>query len=379
MIRKIFFWSHLVVGLIASMVVFVLCLSGALLAFERQSLDWAERSALALPPPGAAERLPADLLVAAAARVELARPTGVRYTNDPRMPVRIGFANNTSVSVNAYTGAVLGRGPAALRAFYAFVRRAHVALALPRGVEKSGPPIVGACNLAFVFLLLTGPVIWWPRKWKWSALRNSIAIRFDVGGKQRDWNWHNAFGFWALIPLWLMGASGIVLSYQWANQGMREFASKHGSKPVPLVTIAPPKAAAPQPGWPEILASVERAFPAWRSIQIPWSDAKKSTITIAVNEGYEGEPHKRNSVTVDRATAVVTQVQRWENREAADRARAIVRLGHSGELGGLLGQALAGAGCLAGVLLVYTGLALSWRRFFGRKASPSSIAASPLT
>ena len=47
MIRKIFFWSHLIVGLVASVVVFVLCLSGALLAFERPSLDWAERSALA--------------------------------------------------------------------------------------------------------------------------------------------------------------------------------------------------------------------------------------------------------------------------------------------------------------------------------------------
>jgi uncharacterized iron-regulated membrane protein len=158
---------------------------------------------------------------------------------------------------------------------------------------------------------------------------------------------------------------------------MRDFATKHGSKPVPLVTIAPPPATAPQPGWPEILASVERAFPAWRSIQIPWSDAKKSTITIAINEGYDGEPHKRMNVTVDRATAAVTQVQRWENREAADRARAIVRLGHSGELGGLTGQALAGAGCLAGVMLVYTGLALSWRRFFGRKANAPEVAASP--
>lgn len=377
MIRKIFFWSHLVVGLIASIVVFVLCLSGALLAFERPSLDWAERSAQALPPPGTTERLPADQLVAAAARVESARPTNVRYINDPRMPVRIGFANNTSVSVNAYTGAVLGRGPEGLRAFYNLVRRAHVALAFPKGVEKSGSTIVGACNLAFVFLLLTGPVIWWPRKWKWSALRNSIAIRFDVRGKSRDWNWHNAFGFWALLPLGIMGASGIVLSYQWANLGMRDFASKHGSKSVPLVTMAPPPATAPQPGWPEILASVERAFPAWRTIQIPWSNAKKPTLTITVNEGYEGELHKRTTVVVDRATATVTQVQRWENREAADRARAIFRLGHTGELGGLLGQALAGLGCLAGMLLVYTGVALSCRRFFGRKASAPEIPASP--
>jgi uncharacterized iron-regulated membrane protein len=127
-IRNVIFWSHLVVGLLASIVVFVLCLSGALLSFERQSIDWAERTALALPPPGAAALLPADELVASAAKVEPTRPPGVRYANDPRMPARIGFSNGSAVCVNAYTGQVLGRGPTSLRAFYNFVRRAHVAL-----------------------------------------------------------------------------------------------------------------------------------------------------------------------------------------------------------------------------------------------------------
>lgn len=367
MFRKALFWSHLVVGLAAGLLVFVLCLTGALLSFERRSVDWAERSALALPPPGVTEPLPADALVAAAARVEPSRATNVRYAADPRMPARISFGNGSVVCVNAYTGAVLSRGPTSLVAFYRFVRRAHVALALPGKWAKTGSPVIDAANLAFVFLALGGLVLWWPRKWRWRALRNSLAIRFDVRGKQRDWNWHNAFGFWALLPLLFMSASGIVLSYEWADAGIRTFAHRHSAEPPSSVTFAVPETAAPQPGWAVVLANVKQRVPGWRSISIPWSAEQRSWVTIQVCEGDEGEAYKRVGVTVDLPTAAVFKMDRWENREAGERARAIARSGHTGEFGGLAGQVVAALGCLSGVLLVYTGVALSWRRFFGRR------------
>ncbi len=373
MFRKALFWSHLVVGLIAGLIVFVLCLTGALLSFERRSVDWAERSALALPPPGISEPLSADALVAAVASLEPARVTNVRYAADPRMPARLTFANGSVACVNAYTGAVLGRGPTSLVAFYRFVRRAHVALALPGVWAKTGSPVVDAANLAFVFLALGGLILWWPRKWRWRALRNSLAIRFDLRGKPRDWNWHNAFGFWALLPLLFMSISGLVLSYESVDAGMRAFAHRHSSAPVPSVTFPVPETATPKPGWSAILANVKERVPGWRSISIPWSVEQPSWVTINVCEGDEGEAYKRIGVTVDVPTAAVFKVDRWENREAGDRARAVARSGHTGEFGGVAGQAVAALGCLSGVLLVYTGGALSWRRFFGqRRKAPAA-------
>ena len=62
----------------------------------------------------------------------------------------------------------------------------------------------------------------------------------------------------------------------------------------------------------------------------------------------------------------------WTEIDASSRARAIARVGHSGEILGLWGQSLALAGCLAGCVLVYTGFALSWRRFFKRKQAAES-------
>jgi len=42
-----------------------------------------------------------------------------------------------------------------------------------------------------------------------------------------------------------------------------------------------------------------------------------------------------------------------------------VRFGHTGELGGIAGQLIAGTASFGGVILVWTGLALAVRRFAG--------------
>ena len=44
--------------------------------------------------------------------------------------------------------------------------------------------------------------------------------------------------------------------------------------------------------------------------------------------------------------------------------RGWLRFAHTGELGGLPGQLVAGIGCLGGVMLVYTGLSLAFRRLW---------------
>jgi uncharacterized iron-regulated membrane protein len=44
--------------------------------------------------------------------------------------------------------------------------------------------------------------------------------------------------------------------------------------------------------------------------------------------------------------------------------RGWLRFAHTGELGGLTGQIIAGVGCLGGVFLVGTGLSLAFRRLW---------------
>jgi uncharacterized iron-regulated membrane protein len=52
---------------------------------------------------------------------------------------------------------------------------------------------------------------------------------------------------------------------------------------------------------------------------------------------------------------------------AGRQLRSWTRFLHTGQALGWGGQFIAGLACLGGCFLVYTGFALSWRRFFGKK------------
>ncbi len=72
----------------------------------------------------------------------------------------------------------------------------HRWLGTPEKNRAIGRAITGACNLAFLFLVISGFYLWWPRKWTKSAGRAIVIPELRLRGKARDFNWHNAIGFW---------------------------------------------------------------------------------------------------------------------------------------------------------------------------------------
>ena len=370
MLRKLVFWPHLVVGLGTGIVVFLLCLSGAILEFEWQWVDWAESDARALASGDSSAWLSPDALIAKAAAVETDKVVNIEWFSDPKMPVRLRTANQHLVLLNPFTGEVLGRGATSLRAFFQWVTNLHTNLVL----KVSGDWIVSIGNCCFVFLVLSGLFLWWPRQWHWKALRNSMAMRFDVKGKARDWNWHNALGFWFLLPLFFIAATGIVLSFNAANLWWGTFASEHllaAPQPVKTLSVATPTNGKTAPGWSDWMRTVRQHFPSWRSIALSTSKPldPQAELSFTINRGLPNHRTSVFKVKLDKATNTIMQESSWTSDEGRNRARAIVRLGHTGEILGLGGQVLAFLACLAGLVLVYTGFALSWRRFgFGGRA-----------
>jgi uncharacterized iron-regulated membrane protein len=85
------------------------------------------------------------------------------------------------------------------------------------GTRKATAPIYDAANVVFLFIVISGPFLWWPKKFTWKRVRPIIWFRGGISGKARDFNWHNAIGLWNSIPLMIIVAGGIVLSYGWAN------------------------------------------------------------------------------------------------------------------------------------------------------------------
>ena len=93
----------------------------------------------------------------------------------------------------------------------------HRWLALDGVSRPTGRAITGAANLGFLFIVMSGMYLWCPRVWTWLQFRQVLWFRGGVPGKARDFNWHNVIGIWSAVPLAIVVAGAVPISYPWAS------------------------------------------------------------------------------------------------------------------------------------------------------------------
>src|SRR2546426_3354155 len=94
--RKVLFWCHLTVGVIAGLVILIMSATGVLLAYERQITYWADmRNYHIAPPSPEATRLSVETLLAKAREAQPgAAITTVTLRAGATEPATIGLAGN---------------------------------------------------------------------------------------------------------------------------------------------------------------------------------------------------------------------------------------------------------------------------------------------
>ena len=373
--RSVVFWMHLVCGVVAGVVVLIMSITGVALTYEKQMLEWADRGAWTAPSLVGARHLPPETLLAkaAAAQPGLA-PTGFTLRAPAAAPATVTFQGNKSLLIDPYTGTIIGEPPAGLRSFFRTMTVWHRYLALEGASRSTGKAITGAANLGFLFIVLSGIYLWFPRVWTWLQFKNVLWFRGGLPGKARDFNWHNVIGFWSAVPLAVVVAGAVPISYPWASNlvyrlvGEAPPAPAQGARPA-----VPPRAeSVPVDGLDAAYARAQERVPAWRTITVRLTGGPRAPFVFTVDEGYSGQPQKRDTLTVSR-TGEIEKSEKFSDLSAGRRLRSWLRFAHTGEIYGLTGQTIAGIVSAGGVVLVYTGIALAFRRFTAwlrRRRSP---------
>lgn len=395
--RKIIFWCHLIAGVFAGVVVLIMSVTGVLLTYEKQMLAWADARTYQIAPPSPATRLPVATIVARAREAKLAAPapTNITFRPAPTAAAAVAFGREGSVFVNPYTGEILGEGARGMRDFFHVVTDWHRWLGAHGESRSIARGVTGACNLAFLFLVASGIYLWMPRKWTRKQVRSVAWFKRGLSGKARDFNWHNVIGLWTVMPLFIVVLGAVPISYTWASNLVYR-----------LVGEAPPAAPArgapqgPAPGGPpqqqrsgaapvsldgldQLVARAEQQSPDWQTISMQLPPAPGAPVSFTIDAGSGGQPHKRAQLTLDSKSG---EVVRWEPFSSFTRGRQLrsfLRFAHTGEVAGPLGQTVAGLASLGAAVLVWTGLALAWRRWRAwrvkRTASPAASGGTPET
>jgi uncharacterized iron-regulated membrane protein len=250
----------------------------------------------------------------------------------------------------------------------------HRWLALEGGARSTGKSITGAANLTFLFIILSGLYLWVPRLWNRVQFRNVLWFKSGLAPKARDFNWHNVVGIWSAIPLAIVVAGALPISYPWASALVYRLAGEAppAAAPRPGVRPSDDPGARSEPREQAVIdvAGLDGGFarataqvPGWRTVTIRVPHGPQPSLVFTIDAGYGGQPQHRGTLTVSRATS---QIQKWEtfgDQSAGRRLRSWFRFAHTGEYYGLAGQTVAGLASAGGVVLVWTGVSLAWRRF----------------
>ena len=178
----------------AGFIILSLSVTGVLLTYEQQikkiAITGYDAESISSP------RLSADQLAKIAIAKSRGAASSIVFEQDQFAPVTVKAGRRNTFYLSPYTGEVLEQDTAKLSAFFRYLTVFHRWFALEGENRSIGRAITGAANLGFLFLIVSGLYLWWPKSWRWTIVRNNLTFRRNLpNAKARDYNWHHVFGF----------------------------------------------------------------------------------------------------------------------------------------------------------------------------------------
>lgn len=375
-LRTLIFWPHLIAGVIAGVLVLTMSVTGVILTYERQLIAWSDSHLRSTPPAAGASRLDVEALLAQVRRQHPdLQVTGVTMGSAADATAVVA-AEGGNRHFDIYTGQLLGESATGVRTFMSDMRVWHRYIGVVGDNRPIAKAVSGWANVLFAFIVLSGIYLWFPRKWTWQHLRPVVWFKRGLGGKARDFNWHNAIGMWSAVPLFIVVVSAVPISFRWASDAVYRAVGEQ--PPAPAARgggaggreggggaraggSARPEAA-PLDGLNALWTRAEQQVPGWRTINLRVPASDRAPVVFAIDKGDGGQPQHRSTLTLARATGEVVTFEDFSSLTFGRRIRNVMRFAHTGEVLGIFGQTIAGLVSAGAVVLVWTGIALSLRR-----------------
>ena len=404
--RKIFRNIHLWLSVPFGILITLICFSGAALVFEKEVMELCHRELYFVKKVEAAP-LPMEQLMTkvAATLPDSVSVTGVNISSDPERAYQVTLSKprRASMYVDQYTGEITGKYERA--PFFYFMFRMHRWLLDSMKQDGGifwGKMIVGTSTLMFVFVLISGIVVWWPRTRK--ALKNSLKIVANKGWRRFWYDLHVAGGMYALVFLLAMALTGLTWSFQWYRTGFyKTFGVEvqpsmgHGNAAANATAKGGKREESPEgrsgrPGnrgekpegrgeHSESREGRKRSpYTNWQQVYEQLAEANPDYKLISVSDGSASValPRFGNQRGTDRykfnpRNGEITETTLYKDLDNSGKIRGWIYSVHVGSWGGMLTRILTFIAALVGASLPLTGYYLWIRRLMKRKIKREAI------
>ena len=404
--RKIFHNIHLWLSVPFGILITLICFSGAALVFEKEVMELCHCELYFVKKVEAAP-LPMEQLMTkvAATLPDSVSVTGVNISSDPERAYQVTLSKprRASMYVDQYTGEIMGKYERA--PFFNFMFRMHRWLLDSMKQDGGifwGKMIVGTSTLMFVFVLISGVVVWWPRTRK--ALKNSLKIVANKGWRRFWYDLHVAGGMYALVFLLAMALTGLTWSFQWYRTGFyKTFGVEvqpgmgHGNAAANATAKGGKREESPEgrsgrPGnrsekpegrgeHSESREGRKRSpYTNWQQVYEQLAEANPDYKLISVSDGSASValPRFGNQRGTDRykfnpRNGKITETTLYKDLDNSGKIRGWIYSVHVGSWGGMLTRILTFIAALVGASLPLTGYYLWIRRLMKRKIKREAI------
>lgn len=380
--KKINAFLHLWLGLGSGLIVFIVSITGCIYVFEKEIRSLYEPWQY-VKPQQQAFLLPTQLTALATPEMGGLKPNSIRYGQKDEAVTVSNFNRKKGISVlifmNPYTGKLIHTEKKSRKSnpdFFRFILNGHRALWLPYPI---GRPIVGAAVLIFVLLLISGIILWWPKKWIKSIRDKSFKIKWNASFKRKNYDLHNVLGFYSFLFLLLISLTGLVYSYKWYSKSiywlssggvpMKEF--KRGlSDTTATGTFKPTDI---DRLYSRIVAS-DRTENILVSLPEKPSDAIGFVVYLKAGTLYKTNRYTFDQLSLKPITDGSPFSGRYEDASAADKLRRMNYDLHIGAIFGIPTKILAFLASLISASLPVTGFIVWYNRKFKKKKKKGSVA-----
>ena len=389
--RKIFRNIHLWLSVPFGILITLICFSGAALVFEKEVMELCHRELYFVKKVEAAP-LPMEQLMTkvAATLPDSVSVTGVNISSDPERAYQVTLSKprRASMYVDQYTGEITGKYERA--PFFNFMFRMHRWLLDSMKQDGGifwGKMIVGTSTLMFVFVLISGVVVWWPRTRK--ALKNSLKIVANKGWRRFWYDLHLAGGMYARVFLLAMALTGLTWSFQWYRTGFyKTFGVEvqpsmgHGNAAANATAKGGKRDGKPEgrdgrgahryspyTNWQQVYEQLAEANPDYKQISV--SDGSASVAVPRFGNQRGTDRYKFNP-----RNGEITETTLYKDLDNSGKIRGWIYSVHVGSWGGMLTRILTFVAALIGASLPLTGYYLWIRKKIKRRpASPKFLSA----
>lgn len=361
-LKKVASVLHLWLGLASGLVITIVALLGAIYAFQPE-LTEAFQPYLHVQPREQSFQPVSVLKLKAEAQLPGKGVTRISFAGADHS-VAVSFNDKKKgyyyiVYLNPYTGDVL-KVKNMDRDFFRQVLNGHMHLWLP---DPVGGAIVKYATLIFGLIIITGLVLWWPRKWTKAMRKQSFAIKTNASPKRLNYDLHSVLGFYASWFMLFTVLTGLVWTFDsirdaeyWIFSGGKKFPAADKVK-----SVKPAQAIAGNP-LDRISEQVNARYPNFARIQYLIPAAPTGVVTVRLypekKRFYNGDV-----LTFDQYTALELKGGLRGKYADANNGEKVNKMNydiHTGGIGGLPLRVAVFFAALIAASLPITGFYIWW-------------------